>query len=176
MRSHADSQTTSLALTAVLVAVAVCLGYAEAVLLPTMPVAGVRIGLANIAVVMALAFLGSGRALLVSVVRVVLVAAITGTLGGPAFVFALSGAVAAWLAMCAVARAGHLFSVIGWSVAGSAAHVSAQLLVASFFVGSAVPLLMLPASLGLALATGLVTGHLSRLLLSRIPSPSLSAA
>jgi NhaP-type Na+/H+ or K+/H+ antiporter len=47
--------------------------------------------------------------------------------------------------------------------------VSAQLVVASLFTGTAAPLLLAPVSLLLALACGLVIGYSSRLLLTRLP-------
>jgi uncharacterized membrane protein len=66
--------------------------------------------------------------------------------------------------------------VIGWSVAGSAAHVSAQLAIAAFVVGSNAPLQLMPVALGLSVPLGLAVGHVARLLISRIPDWSLSAA
>jgi uncharacterized membrane protein len=60
-------------------------------------------------------------------------------------------------------------SPIGWSVGGAAAHVTAQLLVASLLTGTVAPLLLAPVSLLLALGCGLVIGYSSRLLLARLP-------
>ncbi len=168
--------SATVALTAVLLALATCLGYVESVLLPGLPVPGARIGIANIAVLLALVTMGPARAAVVSIGRVVLVGLATGTFAGPAFLLALVGAVAALLAMDAIRRAGERFSVVGWSIAGSAAHVLAQLGLACVVVGSSAPLLMTPLSLGMALLSGIAIGFASRLLLSRIPSLSLSVA
>ena len=113
-----------LASTALLVALGAILGLVEGAVIPPLPVPGVRIGLANIAVVLALALLGPGPALRVGVGRVLIVALAGGTLGGPAFAMALVGALAAWGVMAALARFAPGVSPLGWSVAGAAAHVA----------------------------------------------------
>jgi heptaprenyl diphosphate synthase len=177
MRFRADHRSAAyLAPVALLLSVAVILGYVESVVLPPLPVPGLRLGLANIAVVVALATFGLRAAAIVSLGRVFLVALALGTLGSPSFVLALGGAVAALVLMALLSRAGSTFSVVGWSVAGSAAHVSAQLAVAVLIVGSNSPLLLMPVALGLSVPLGLTVGHIARLLLSRIPDWSLSAA
>ncbi|MDF1541644.1 MAG: Gx transporter family protein [Anaerosomatales bacterium] len=177
MRSPArQSSAHRLAAGALLLACAALLGYLESVLLPPLPVPGLRLGLANIAIVLALAMHGPRVAAVVSLGRVLVVALATGTLGGPAFLLSLAGAYAALAAMVLLACAGPTFSVVGWSVLGSAAHVTGQLLVASLLVSSSAPLALLPVSLGLSVPLGLAVGSTVRLLLSRIPDLSLSAA
>lgn len=177
MRSPADDNAARrLAATAVLLATACVLGYLESVIMPPLPLPGVRLGLANIAVVIALAVHGPRTAAVVSLGRVLLVALATGTLGGPAFLLSLSGAVAALAAMVLLASTGPGFSVVGWSVLGSAAHVAGQLLVASALVSSSAPFALVPLSLGLSVPLGLAVGFTARLLVSRIPDLSLSAA
>jgi len=111
---------------------------------------------------------GRGAALRVTLLRVLVVALATGSLGGPAFAMALAGALCSWAVMAWLSSLRSL-SVIGWSVGGAAAHVAAQLAVASLLTGTAVPLLLAPFSLLLALGCGLVIGHSSHLLLSRLP-------
>lgn len=177
MRSHGDRHRAGeVAPVALLLALAVVLGYIEAVVLPPLPVPGLRMGLANIAVVVALAAFGPRAAALVSLGRVVLVALAAGSLAGPTFALSLGGALMALAAMLAVHAAGQAFSVLGWSVAGSAAHVAAQLLIAALLVGSHAPLALMPVLLGLSVPVGLVVGHSARLLISRIPDTSLSTA
>lgn len=168
-RTLSSADARALAIGAALVALGAVLGLVESALVPPLPVPGVRLGLANLAVVLALAWLGPRRALEVSVLRVLLVALAAGTLGGPGFAMALAGALAAWAVMAALARTARDVSPLGWSVAGACAHVVAQLAVASALVGSAAPLLLSPLSLALALVCGLAIGYSARLLLSRHP-------
>ena len=168
MPSRADSARVA-AFTATLMALASVLGYAEAVLLPPLPVAGMRLGIANVAVVVALAAIGPRAALSVALGRVFLVGLATGSLAGPASWMGLAGALAAFAVMAALHHAPLAFSPLGWSVAGSAAHVCAQLAVACVLVGSPAPLALAPLALPLSLAAGLTTGALALAVLSRSP-------
>ncbi len=177
MQSLADTRESfRTAATAALLGVAVVLGLLETVLVPPVAVPGVRLGLANLAVVVAMSMFGPRQAAFVSLGRVLLVALASGTLGGPGFLMSLSGAMASLIVMWALSTRGTVFSEVGWSIGGAAAHVAAQLLVASLIIGSSAPLAFAPFSLGLSLPTGLTVGYCARLLLSRIPELSLSAA
>jgi len=160
--------------TALLVAVGAVLGLVESAMLPPLPVPGVRLGLANIAVVLAMALYGRAAGLRVAVMRVLVVGLATGMLGGPAFALALGGAVTAWAVMALLDRVPSV-SAIGRSVAGAAAHVAAQLLIAALLAASPSPLLLAPLSLGLALPCGLAIGYSARLLLSRLPLAQAAA-
>jgi heptaprenyl diphosphate synthase len=169
-RWSADSPARTVALVGLLVAIGAVLGLLEAAVLPPMPVPGVRLGLANVATVLAMSLLGPRPALWAGVLRVMVVGLAVGSIGGPATLLALSGALAAWAAMAVLARFGDVFSVVGWSVAGACAHVAGQLAAACLVTGSPAPLVFAPLSLGLALACGLAVGYSARLLLSRLPA------
>jgi heptaprenyl diphosphate synthase len=170
-RSSASRETSAwTARIAALVAVGAVLGLVETAMLPGGVVPGVRLGLANLAVVVALVSLGPAAALTVSLARVLVVSLAAGTIGGPGFGLALSGALAAWVAMNVLQRSRVRFSPIGLSIAGAAAHAVAQLGSASLLVGTAAPLGLAPAALGLAAFFGAAIGMLATLVLSRVPS------
>lgn len=173
MRYRADTRAT--VHTAMLLAMAAVIGYLEIVLLPPFSVPGFKLGLANIAVIIALANVGLARAAIVSLGRVFIVALAAGTLGGPAFVLSLAGACAS-LALMAVLRRSPAFSVIGWAVAGAAAHNLTQLVAACLLVGTFAPIDLAPLALAMSLPSGLAIGYSARLLISRVPRVSLSAA
>ena len=174
MPSRADLPSRRVATTGILLALACVLGLVESLLVVPLPVPGLRLGLANIAVVIALALLGPGSALFVSIGRVVIVGLATGTLFGPTSAMSFAGALAAWAAMAGLASCGRTFSCVGWSVGGSAANVIAQLLAASVLAGTLVPLALLPLSLGLSLPSGMGVGFAARTLLSRVCRPVVS--
>jgi len=174
MRSHADLHTHSVAITGVLLALAAVLGLVETLMLPSLPVPGVRLGLANIAVVVALAVVGPAGAFFVAIGRVFIVGLATGALLGPTSALSLAGAAGAWAVMVAIRSRGDRFSCVGWSVAGSAAIVLAQLMMAVVLTGAAAPLVLLPLSLGLSLPSGIGVGFAARALLSRISRPVVS--
>lgn len=174
MRSVADTRATDLARAAALLALAASLGLAESLWLPALPVPGLRLGLGNLAVVAALATLGPARALFVSLGRVVIVGLATGTLLGPVSLISAGGAVAAWTVMVLLQTRGQAFSLVGWSVAGSAAHVLSQLGIAALLASSTAVLMLGPLTLALSLPSGLAIGLLARILLSRISRLSVS--
>lgn len=175
MRSRAEAW--ALALEASLLALAACLGLLESAILPPLPIPGMRLGLANLAVLVALVALGPASAVRVSLGRVLIVGLATGALVGPASLMSIAGALAAVTVMSALARfGGGRFSVVGLSLAGSAAHLAGQVLFACVLVGSGAPLALFPLSLAASVLSGLAIGYSARLLLSRIPSRYVSFA
>lgn len=174
MMQSMRSSARPLAFTAAGISLAAVLGLVESWTVPALPVPGVRLGLANLAVVVSLALLGPRRALAVSLGKVLLVGLLAGTLLGPASLMALAGSVSSWCAMAALAGAGDRFTVVGWSAAGAFAHVLAQLLVACLLTGSSAPLVFAPLSLGLSLALGSAVGVAGRALLARQPLAAAS--
>jgi len=177
MQSRADDLPTRVvAMTALYLALASVLGLVEASFLPPLPIPGAKLGLANLAVVLALIQLGPWRALGVTLGRVFVVGLATGMLGGPAFVLSLTGAAVAWFVMWRLTTRGERYSAVGLSLGGAAGHAVAQLVVAVGVIGSAAPLLLMPYSLGMACVTGLAIGLAARLILSRLPQPALSVA
>ncbi len=174
MRSIAENHAAGLARAAALLALAACLGLAESLWLPELPIPGLKLGLANLAVVVALAVLGPAKALFVSIGRVVVVGLATGMLFGPITLIAMAGALASCVVMMLVRSRGPVFSVVGWSVAGSAAHVLAQVAAASLLASTTAVLALAPLVLLLSLPSGLAIGLLGRVLLSRISRFSVS--
>ena len=83
-------ETKRLVLLAMLTAVAMILSYVES-LLPSVGIPGVKMGLANIAVIFALFRFGWKEAAALSLVRVVLVSLLFGSVG--AMLYSLAGAV-----------------------------------------------------------------------------------
>ena len=170
--SSADG-SRRVALAGALLALASVLGLLESAMLPPIPIPGVRLGLANLAVLVAVSALGPKWGLGVSLGRVGVVGVATGTLFGPVGALSLAGALAAWCAIVLLRRYGPRFSLVGWSIGGAAAHVSAQLGVAGWLVGSAAVLLWAPLSLALGSICGLAVGLLSHSLVSRTYAPGV---
>ena len=142
-----------LTVTAILAALALALSFLEG-LLPPLPMPGARLGLANLAVMFALAELSIPCAAGITAVK-----AIFALLRGPiACLMSAAGGVMALLAMSLVYRVcRRQLSFIGVGVLGAAAHNIGQLVVSLMLLGSAMwyyaPLLLL-----MAVPTGVVTG------------------
>lgn len=166
---HSSAPSRRVTTTALLLAGACVLGLVEAALpgIPLLP--WLRFGLANIAVVVALAAFGIRVAAVVSIGRVLIVSLATGSLATPAFAMALAGALLSLLVMWLLASRSPGLSAVGWSAAGSAAHVVAQFAVAGALLGTHSLLLLAPPSVLAALLFGALTGSLARLLVSRLP-------
>lgn len=149
-----------------LLSLACVLGLVEASI--ASPFAGARLGLANIAVVVALAVLGEAPALAIGILRVVIVGLATGSIFGPTSALAFAGALAAWSAMTLALRSPFRFSYIGISVCGAVAHVVAQYLVAAVLTGVTGVLFLAPIAVAMSLLFGIVTGYLARYIISRV--------
>ncbi len=133
------------------------------------PVPGLKLGLANIVSLLALVRLRPLDALAILVTRCLIIGSFTGL---TALLFSLTGGLLAlgimWLLKF---WEGRVFSLIGISLAGAAAHNIGQIAVAVLLLGE--PRLFftyLPPLLLTSLATGTLTGVAARPLVSRFPS------
>ncbi len=158
-------KTKRLVLLAMLTAVAMILSYVES-LLPSVGIPGVKMGLANIAVIFALFRFGWKEAAALSLVRVVLVSLLFGSVG--AMLYSLAGAVLS-LAVMALLRRIDRFSTVGISVAGGVAHNAGQILMAMLILQTKQLLGSLPVLAVSGIAGGVLTGLAAALLIRRIP-------
>ena len=158
-------KTKRLVLLAMLTAVAMILSYVES-LLPSVGIPGVKMGLANIAVIFALFRFGWKEAAALSLVRVVLVSLLFGSVG--AMLYSLAGAVLS-LAVMALLRRIDRFSTVGISVAGGVAHNAGQILMAMLILQTKQLLVYLPVLAVSGIAGGVLTGLAAALLIRRIP-------
>ena len=158
-------KTKRLVLLAMLTAVAMILSYVES-LLPSVGIPGVKMGLANIAVIFALFRFGWKEAAALSLVRVVLVSLLFGSVG--AMLYSLAGAVLS-LAVMALLRRIDRFSTVGVSVAGGVAHNAGQILMAMLILQTKQLLGYLPVLAVSGIVGGVLTGLTAALLIRRIP-------
>lgn len=143
--------------------------YAVESALPS-PFPFLRIGLANIATLIALITLGFADAIAVTVLRVVVASLVVGTFLGPGFGLAMAGGVAGAVGMGLAARfAFPPLSVVGVSVVGAVLHNLAQLGVLSgFYTGPGPAVRLLPVALLVSAATGLATGLIALFALEKL--------
>ena len=158
-------KTKRLVLLAMLTAVAMILSYVES-LLPSVGIPGVKMGLANIAVIFALFRFGWKEAAALSLVRVVLVSLLFGSVS--AMLYSPAGAVLS-LAVMALLRRIDRFSTVGISVAGGVAHNAGQILMAMLILQTKQLLGYLPVLAVSGIAGGVLTGLAAALLIRRIP-------
>ena len=144
-------------------ALALVLSYLES-LLPAPGVPGVKLGLANLAVLFALYRLGFREAAVVSLLRVLLVSLLFGHV--LSFWYSLSGAVLSLVGMTLVKKTG-CFGVTAVSVTGGVLHNAGQLLAARLLLGETV-LAYLPWLIVSGTVTGAAIGLAGGVLLRRV--------
>lgn len=137
---------------------AILLGYVESLIPVLFFVPGMKLGLANLAIVLALYFFGPKDAAAVQIVRIVVVGFLFGNLFSIAF--SLAGGLLSLGVMCLAKRYGG-FTVYGVSVAGGVAHNIGQICVAAVLVENVKIIYYLPVLLISGLVTGLLIGFLS---------------
>jgi heptaprenyl diphosphate synthase len=151
---------------ALMVALGVILHRLEAML--PLPTPWIKLGLANLMTLIALVYLGTQEAFIVTLLRVVLGSILGGTFLGPTFFLSLAGGLAGTAIMCGIYSNGKgPFSLIGISICGAYAHTFVTAVCVYFFLIKQVSFFsLLPFFLSLALITGILTGvagnHLCR--------------
>ena len=150
---------------ALFITAAMMLSYIESLFPFFFGVPGMKLGLANLAVVMALYLYGWREALMVNVLRILL----TGLLFGNMFsvLFSLSGALVSFICMLSARKLG--LSLYGVSMAGGVFHNAGQLLTAAFIVQTVELGYYAPFLLAAGLVTGFLIGVLGKEMLRRIP-------
>lgn len=153
-------KTRELALSAILVALAMGLSYLERLfpLQLLIPLPGVKLGLANVVTMMALYFLGAKTAFAILLVRCLLGGLLGGNISGLAM--SLGGGICAFAAMTLAKRL-PFFSVYGVSVLGAAAHNTGQVLTAAALLYSIHTFAYLPFLLFVSIVSGFLTGAVS---------------
>jgi heptaprenyl diphosphate synthase len=132
------------------------------------PIPWLKLGLANIATILALYWLGWKAALTVSVFRILIGSFFTGNLFTPGFFLSISGGLLAVTVMGLFYYL-RIFGIISVSVIGAIFHNLGQLLVAVYFLfKNAVIWYLLPVLFLAGLFTGIVIGFFSFYLLRRI--------
>lgn len=153
---------TALALT---VSFALILSFVESRIPAFVAVPGIKVGLANIAVIFTLYKFGIKEAITVSAVRVVLVSMLFGT--PISMIYSLTGAVLSLAVMYILKRLTPL-SEVTVSVAGGVMHNIGQIGAASVMLGTNVVVYYLPYLLLSGTIAGIVVGIASGLLIKRV--------
>ena len=161
-------KTKKLTVMAMTTAVAMILSFVESQIPAFVAVPGVKIGLANIAVVFARYRLGWKEAVAISLVRVVLVSMLFGSVAS--LFYSLAGAVLSLTGMGLLKKTGK-FTEIMISVTGGILHNIGQIGMACLILETAALRYYLPFLLISGIIAGIVVGILSAVLVQRIKLP-----
>lgn len=146
-------------------AAAMICSYIEAMIPVNFGIPGIKLGLANIVVLIVLYMMGTKDALIVSVLRIILTGFLFGNLFG--IFYSLAGGLLSYLVMCLLKRTKKL-RIISVSVAGGICHNIGQLLVAAVIVENYKIMYYIPVLLIAGFLTGLLIGILAQEIVFRL--------
>ena len=162
MRNKKTLQLTTLAF---VVAFAMILSFVESRIPAFVAIPGIKVGLANIAVIFTLYKLGVKEAITVSIVRVLLISMLFGS--AVSLIYSISGAVLSLLTMIVLKKLTPLNEVT-ISVTGGVMHNVGQIAAASFMLSTNVVVYYLPFLLVSGTIAGFVVGIASAILIKRV--------
>lgn len=148
-----------------LVALAFIFSYIESLLPTSVGIPGVKIGLANMVVIVTLYTMGAAPAFALSLVRIVLTGFTFGNLAS--MVYSLGGGMLSLLVMV-IARKTKLFSVTGVSVLGAVFHNVGQIIVAALVIENSSLFYYLPVLMISGVAFGIIIGVVGAMLIKRL--------
>lgn len=155
-----------IATTALLIALAMILSYVETLIPVFVAVPGMKLGLTNLVVLVALVYLDGKYAFGINMLRILLVAFTFGNMF--ALMYSLAGGMLSFIIMFLLYKSGK-FSYIGISVSGGVAHNIGQILVAMFVLDTASLIYYLPVLLISGVVAGAIIGILGGEVLKRLP-------
>lgn len=159
-------RTNKIAQAGVLAALALILGWVDSLIPLSSALPGLKLGLANLAVVIALYRLDIPHAAAVSAVKVLLSSLLFGSVSG--LIYSASGALVSLVVMSLVKRLPSV-SAVGTSAAGGAAHIAAQFATAAVLTSTPALLRLLPPLLAVGTVTGSLLGLTALIVMKRIP-------
>ncbi len=158
-------KTKKLVTLAVTVSVAMILSFVESRIPAFVAIPGVKVGLANIAVIFALYKMGWREAIAVSVIRVLLVALLFGSVVSLAY--SIAGAIISLSLMILLRKIG-IFTEVAVSVVGGITHNIGQILIAFLLLETKVVFYYLPFLMVSGVIAGIAVGVAAALLIKRI--------
>lgn len=158
-------KTKKIAVLALAIALAMILSFVESQIPAFVAIPGVKIGLANIAVVFVLYKLGWKEAVLISLVRVFMVSVLFGT--AVSLFYSVAGAVLSLTGMVLLRKTG-LFSTVAVSVTGGVLHNVGQILMACLLLETNVIVYYLPFLILSGVIAGVVIGVVAAIMVNRV--------
>ena len=157
--------THKIAYLSIFSALAIIFGYVETLFPIFIGIPGIKLGLANLAVLFILHRYSWKDAALVSVIRIIVIGFMFGNMFS--ILYSLAGAALSILVMTLI-KCRTQFSTIGVSVAGGVSHNVGQLIVAMLIVENISLIYYAPALLVSGVVTGCLIGILTQETLKRI--------
>ena len=146
-------------------ALAMIFSYVEVLIPINLGIPGMKLGLANLVVVVTLYTMGAPMAFAVSMIRIMLVSMTFGSFS--AMLYSMAGGLLSFCGMALLKKIPN-FSVIGVSLLGGVVHNTGQLLVAMAVVENINLIAYLPPLMIAGMVTGILIGIVSAQVIPRI--------
>lgn len=164
---QSTTKTKKIAVCGLLCAIALIFSYIEFLVPISIGIPGIKLGLANIVVVLCLYSIGPRFAAFINLARILLAALLFGNMFS--VLYALTGAVVSFIGMLLLQKT-KAFSIVGVSMAGGVFHNAGQIITAAIIMQTKDILLYFPVLLIAGMITGIINGFISHLVLSRVKS------
>lgn len=151
-------------------ALALIFSYIEVLIPFSIGIPGIKLGIANLVIIVALYYLGAKYAFIINIIRVLIAGLLFNGLFG--VLYSLSGAILSMLIMVLLKKT-NLFSIAGVSMAGGVSHNLGQILVAAFLISNVKIFIYFPVLIISGVISGSIIGILAHLILQKLPKESL---
>ena len=151
----------------ILVLNAILISLLEAYIPVPVPLPGVKLGMGNIVIIIAVVFMNLKDVFFIVIVRCFVVAVLSK--GIIVLVFSLTGGIlSAFLMWLLYKKLHNFFSIRGISIAGAIIHNIGQVLIASIILNESIVIYYLPILLISSIVTGFITGSIADIAICEI--------
>ena len=159
-------RTKRLSLSAILAAMAMILSYIEALIPMPVPVPGIKLGLANLIVIIAIYKLGFKYAFIINCVRILTAGLLfTGVFG---IIYSMAGGILSILVMYILYKS-KIFGTVGISMAGGVLHNFGQLIMACIIMSNVRLMSYFSVLLFSGMLSGILIGVEAYLVIAKLP-------
>lgn len=159
-------RTKRLAISSMFAALALIFSYVEAIIPFSVGIPGVKLGIANLVIIIALYEMNFRYAFTINVIRIFVAGLLFNGVFGA--LYSLAGGIVSIIVMWGLKRTG-LFSMVGVSMAGGVAHNLGQLLIASFIVSNLKMFLFFPVLMFSGIISGILIGIVAYVIDKKVP-------
>lgn len=150
-----ETAAKKIAFLGIFASLAIVAGYLERLVPFPIAVPGIKLGLANVVVILVMYSMGEKEAFIISVIRIMAIGLLFSGLSG--IIYSLAGGLISYVGMI-IGKRVKIFSVIGVSVIGGVLHNLGQILLATFVVSNIKLLYYVPVLIIAGIVAGVVTG------------------
>lgn len=164
--SRSAQRTRRLAFSAMFAALALIFSYVEVLIPVPVPIPGVKLGIANLVILIAIYRLGFRYAFTINCVRIVVAGLLFSGVFG--MIYSFAGGILSIVIMYLLYRT-RLFSMVGISMAGGVSHNLGQLATACIIVSNTSLMSYFAVLLFSGLISGILIGILAHIIEKRLP-------